>query len=86
MCKKKKKNDDKKNKNCIRNLASVFKHRKIYIMGHYLIYNTQFVALETEKCQKKNNTRQCCKSMASRSCIRKQKCFNDILRVTGSNF
>ena len=59
MCKKKKKMMIKKNKDYVRNLASVFKHIKNLQYGYYLtycthinIYNTQIVALETEKVGK----------------------------------
>ena len=94
MCKKKekkekeKKDDDKKK--YIRNLASVFKHKK-YNMGHYLtlcthiyICNTQIIALETEKVEKITQDSDV-NQWPQWSSIRKQKCFNDILRVTGSN-
>ena len=71
-----------KNKNYIRNLASVFKHiKKKYNMGHCLtlcthiyICNTQIVALETKKSLK-NNTRQWCQSMASLVLYLKTKVF-----------
>ena len=58
-----------------------FHYLTLYKCTNIYIYKTQFVALETEKCQK-NDTRQLFQSMASRSCILKQNCFNDILRVT----
>ena len=61
-------------------------------MGHYLtlctyiyIYNTQIVALETEKGRKITQDSDF-NQWPQWSCVRKQKCFNDILRVTGSNF
>ena len=83
---KKKKDDDKKK--YIRNLASVFKK---YNMCHYLtlcthiyICNTQIVALETEKVEKITQDSDV-NQWPQWSCIGKQKCFNDILRVTGSN-
>ena len=59
ICVRRRKNDDKKNKDYVINLAYAFKHIKNLQYGHYLtycthinIYNTQIVALETEKVEK----------------------------------